>query len=115
MAKLVIADDGIGQGELIKVKITKARNLKHHRKFFSMVNLVFDNQEKYPTQRHLLTAIKLEAGWYEDGPVDVDGKVSYLTKGGTGYGTVKGRLHELYEERFGKIEGPAVQGGGPVH
>lgn len=72
--------DGIGQGELIKVKITKARNLKHHKKFFSMLNLVFDNQDKYPTLKHLLTAVKLEAGWYEDEAVDVNGKRSYLVK-----------------------------------
>jgi hypothetical protein len=72
--------DGIGQGELVKVKITKARNLKHHNKFFSMLGLVFDNQEKYPTPKHLLTAVKIEAGWYEDVPVEVSGKLSYLPK-----------------------------------
>lgn len=72
--------DGIGQGELVKVKITKARNLKHHKKFFSMLQLVFQNQEKFPTLRHLLTAVKLEAGWYEDGPVDFRGRPQYLPK-----------------------------------
>lgn len=72
--------DGIGQGELIKVKITKARNLKHHKKFFDMLQLVFSNQETYPTLKHLLTAVKLEAGWYEDEAVDVNGKRSYLVK-----------------------------------
>lgn len=72
--------DGIGQGELVKVKITKGRNLKHHKKFFSMLSLVLENQEKYPTKRHLLTAVKLEAGWYEDGPVEANGKISYLPK-----------------------------------
>lgn len=74
------AIDGIGQGELVRVKITKARNLKHHKKFFSMLNLVLENQDKYPTQKHLLTAVKLEAGWYEDEAVDVNGKRSYLVK-----------------------------------
>lgn len=83
---IAVDDDGrdalnsIGQGELIKVKITKARNLKHHKKFFSMIGLVFDNQEKYPTTKHLLTAVKLEAGWYEDVPIDVNGKPHYIPK-----------------------------------
>ncbi len=70
--------DGIGQGEMVKVKITKSRNLGHHRKFFSMLNLVLDNQEKYPSLRHLLTAVKIEAGWYEDAPIEVNGKLVYL-------------------------------------
>lgn len=72
--------DGIGQGELVKVKITKARNLKHHKKFFSMLQLVFHNQERFPTLKHLLTAVKLEAGWYEDVPVDVRGVPHYIPK-----------------------------------
>lgn len=71
---------GIGQGELIKVKITKARNLKHHKKFFSMLNLVLDNQESYPTLKHLLTAVKLEAGWYEDVPISVKGVPHFIPK-----------------------------------
>lgn len=72
--------DSIGQGELVRVKVTKARNLKHHRKFFSMLNLVFENQEKYPTVTHLLTAVKIEAGLYDDTPIDVNGKLVYLPK-----------------------------------
>ena len=70
--------DSIGQGEMVKVKITKSRNLRHHKKFFSMLHLVLDNQEKYPTLRHLLTAVKIEAGWYEDAPIEVSGKLVYL-------------------------------------
>ena len=72
--------DGIGQGELVKVKITKPRNLKHHRKFFSMLQLVFQNQDRYPTLKHLLTAVKIEAGWYEDVPIDVRGNPYFIPK-----------------------------------
>lgn len=83
---IAVDDDGrdalnsIGQGELIKVKITKARNLKHHKKFFSMIGLVFDNQDTYPTSKHLLTAVKLEAGWYEDVPITMNGVPHYIPK-----------------------------------
>jgi len=72
--------NSIGQGELIRVKLTKARNLKHHRKFFSMLQLVLENQERFPTIDHLLTAVKIEAGFYEDAPIDVRGKLVYLPK-----------------------------------
>lgn len=72
--------DSIGQGELVKVKVTKARNLKHHRKFFSMLNLVLENQERFPTIDHLLTAVKIEAGFYDDVPIDLNGKLVYVPK-----------------------------------
>lgn len=66
-------------GELIEVKLVKARNLEFHKKFMALVRLVHENQEKYPTIAQLLTAIKLEAGWYEDGPVK-GGVPSYIPK-----------------------------------
>lgn len=87
MSSLIPIDDegkealnSVGQGELVRVKLTKARNLKHHKKFMSMLQLVLANQEKYPTMTHLLTAVKIEAGWYEDAPIEVGGKLVYLPK-----------------------------------
>jgi hypothetical protein len=87
MSSLIPVDDegkealnSVGQGELVRVKLTKARNLKHHRKFFSMLQLVFENQERFPTLDHLLTAVKIEAGLYHDVPIEVSGKLVYLPK-----------------------------------
>lgn len=87
LASLIPVDDegkevlnSIGQGELVRVKLTKPRNLKHHRKFFSMLQLVFQNQERFPTMDHLLTAVKIEAGLYEDAPIDVNGRLVYIPK-----------------------------------
>lgn len=34
-------------GQLVKAKITQARNLGFHRKFMAMVRLVFENQDEY--------------------------------------------------------------------
>ena len=66
-------------GELVEVRIVKARNLEFHKKFMALVRLVFENQERFSNITQLLTAVKLEAGWYEDGPV-VRGVPSYIPK-----------------------------------
>lgn len=71
---------GIGQGEIVKAKISKPRNPQHHRKFFSMIQLVFENQERFPTIDHLLTAVKIEAGWYHDVAIDLEGRLVYVPK-----------------------------------
>ena len=87
IASLIPVDDegrealnGLGQGEMVRVRLTKPRNLKHHRKFFSMMQLVFQNQERFPTMDHLLTAVKIEAGFYEDAPIDVNGRLFFISK-----------------------------------
>lgn len=54
--------DHIGKGELVKVKISRPRNAGHHRKFFALLNLVFENQEHYPTLDHMLVALKVALG-----------------------------------------------------
>lgn len=66
-------------GELVEVRIVKARNLEFHKKFMALVRLVFENQERFSNITQLLTAVKLEAGWYEDGPI-VHGVPSYIPK-----------------------------------
>lgn len=49
-----------------KIDARKARNPDHHRKGFALINLIFENQEKYTTIEHLLTELKLRVGWYTE-------------------------------------------------
>lgn len=53
------------EGETVKATITRPRNEKHHRKFFALMKVVFDAQDRYPTMDHLLKAIKIGVGLYE--------------------------------------------------
>ena len=87
LSSLVPADEAakeaiahVSQGECVAVKIRRPRNLGHHRKFFSLMQLVFENQDDYPTLDHFLTAVKIAAGWYEDAPIEVSGKLVYIPK-----------------------------------
>lgn len=51
-------------GVLIEAETKEPRNGKFHRLFFALVNLVFQNQEVWPTQELLLVALKIGAGHY---------------------------------------------------
>ena len=50
------------QHQIVKCKLTRPRNVQHHRKFFALVNLVFENQERYANVDELLAALKIAVG-----------------------------------------------------
>lgn len=52
----------LAQGEIIEVTIRRPRNIKHHRKFFAMLQLVFSNQNAYKSLDDLLEVCKLSIG-----------------------------------------------------
>lgn len=49
-------------GEFITVEAKRPRNIQHHRLFFALVKIVFENQERYETEEHLLAALKVGLG-----------------------------------------------------
>jgi len=51
--------------EPIKISYTKQRNAKFHRKFFALVNLVYQNQEVYNNIDHLRKHLTIAAGFYD--------------------------------------------------
>ena len=61
-------------GELLQVELKKPRNLKHHRKFFAILNMVVENSDKWVSVRQLLTALKYKLGLYEM-VIMFDGKI----------------------------------------
>lgn len=52
-------------GEIYKYKFSKPRNVKFHRKFFALINLVYQNQEHYNSIDHLRYDLTIESGFYE--------------------------------------------------
>jgi len=62
-----------------KVDARKARNPGHHRKGFALLNLIFENQERYRTIEDLLVEVKLKAGWYTE-HIRSDGAITYIPK-----------------------------------
>ncbi len=52
----------IGDNELVKVTWTRPRNVRFHRKFFAMLQIILANQEHYKSIDDLLGVCKLRIG-----------------------------------------------------
>lgn len=55
----------IKPNEMIECDIKKKRNIKFHRKFFALLNMVYQNQEHYTNIDHLRCDLTVSAGFYE--------------------------------------------------
>jgi hypothetical protein len=53
-------------GEVYSVDLKRPRNVKFNRKFQALVDLVYDNQDKYHNREALLTELKIQVGHYEE-------------------------------------------------
>lgn len=53
-------------GETVRCEITKPRNIKFHRKFMALINLVFQNQSQYNDFDRLRKDLTIEAGYYDE-------------------------------------------------
>jgi len=51
--------------EEIEYEFKKNRNIKFHRKFWALLNMVYDNQEIYNNKLHLRHDLTIAAGFYE--------------------------------------------------
>lgn len=69
----------IGFAEQVTCKITRPRNPALHRKFFSLLNLVYENQERYQTFEAFRHEVVMRAGFFEE-HVHLTGRVSYVAK-----------------------------------
>lgn len=58
--------DSYGNGEIVRVKVVKERNPRHHRLFFALLNLVFQNQQKYLSLEALRFAVTVQAGYVDE-------------------------------------------------
>jgi len=66
-------------GETILVDYKPKRNYNFHKKGFSLLSIVFQNQNTYDNLEDLRTEFKLKAGWYQE-HVTTKGKIIYIPK-----------------------------------
>lgn len=57
----------------------KARNIKFHRKAFALLNLGFENQEKFELFEVYRKVIIIRSGFYDEAPTK-DGEVYFIPK-----------------------------------
>ncbi len=63
----------IKPNEIVMCTITKPRNIKFHKKFFALLNLVFQNQEHYTNIDHLRHDLTVASGFYTK-RITIDGE-----------------------------------------
>ncbi|MFN3605504.1 MAG: DUF1367 family protein [Leptonema sp. (in: bacteria)] len=69
----VIADEFMRlENGVYIVKLKKDRNIKHHRKFFAILNIAYNNMDYYNSVDDVLDDIKINLGLYD--VIEVDGK-----------------------------------------
>lgn len=61
------------------VKCTRTRNVKHHKKAFALLNLWFENQDRFQEFEIARKVITIRAGYYDIAPTK-DGEPYYIPK-----------------------------------
>jgi hypothetical protein len=56
----------LGRGEILRFTARRPRNLGHHRKFFALLDLLYENQELYTDREQFRRAVIIEAGHFDD-------------------------------------------------
>ena len=72
LGNLVPVDDegrdalrGFKYGEILTAEIKKPRNIQHHRKFFAMLKIIYENQEHYKSVEDIRHVCLIEIGEYK--------------------------------------------------
>jgi hypothetical protein len=66
-----------GNGEVLRVKISRPRNAKHHNKAMALLRLLFENQDKHLEFNNFRTEVKIRLGCYDEF-ITADGKLVYV-------------------------------------
>lgn len=82
-------------GEEYQCEIKQPRNLGFHRKFFSLINMIFQNQEIYNNSDRLRKDLIIEAGFYDEW-VDFQGVIQREAKSISFVSMSEDEFQELY-------------------
>jgi hypothetical protein len=86
LSGLVAADEEAKQalrrwkvGETLKCGVKKPRDYTNHKRYFALLSLTFENQEKYSSLEHFRKAVQIAAG-HVDELITLEGEVLLLPK-----------------------------------
>lgn len=66
-------------GETLRCTVKKPRCYTNHKRYFALLNLTFENQERYTNFEHFRKAVQIAAG-HVDELVTLDGEVVLIPK-----------------------------------
>ena len=85
-------------------EIKQLRNPKFHRKFFALINMLFENQERYNNSDRMRKDLIIEAGFYNEW-VDLQGVVQREAKS-ISFGSMK---EDEFQDLYSKVIDVIVQ------
>ena len=86
-------------GESIFMEWKPKRNYQFHKKFFSLLNFIFENQSHYKSLDNLLEVYKFKAGYFE----------TIIThKGAKHYKAKSIAFHNMHNDEFEKFYSAAI-------
>jgi len=90
-------------GSTVSCEIKQPRNIGFHRKFFALINLVFENQEYYENIDHLRKELTKASGYYET-YVNHKGVLCYEAKSISFSSMSQEDFDDLYQRFLDKVE-----------
>ena len=66
-----------GNGEIVRAKISRPRNAKHHAKAMCLLRLLFENQDRHKEFNTFRTDIKIRLGCYDEF-LTAEGRIVYV-------------------------------------
>lgn len=66
-------------GEPVLVSVRKPRNVRFHRKYFALLQVAFDNQDKYDAFEAFRREVTIRAGFFTE-HIHMTGEVSFVAK-----------------------------------
>lgn len=86
----------VAVGEIYEYETKKPRNIMHHRKFFALIKMVFENQEGYNNVDALREDLIIAAGYY-DSHVNFDGETKLRPRSISFSSMPQDEFEKLYE------------------
>lgn len=87
-------------GETLKCSVKKPRCYKNHKHYFALLNLTFENQDKYTSFEHFRKAVQIAAG-HVDELITIEGEIVFVPRS-IAYDT-------LDDMEFGKVFGETMR------
>ncbi len=92
----------IKHGAELEVTIRQPRNIRHHRKWWALIDKVYENQEHYQTKGLFVLALKVALG-HCDTEVDSEGRVLYDPRSIAFHNMDQTEFSEFYENTINLI------------
>jgi hypothetical protein len=103
---------GLAVGEVIRVQWSRPRNARLHRKFFALLGVCFDHQDRYVTPEQFRHVVQIELGW-ADPVISESGDVHWIPRSLSFAKMDQAEFDRLYSQTLDLMIARHVKGADP--